>query len=61
MVNYNNYKIYTLEPIESNELDEIYIGATKNKYLSNSCAGWLDCAFKKEKKSIPNYQQKAIV
>ena len=34
MVNYNNSKIYKIEPIESNELDEIYIGATKNKYLS---------------------------
>ena len=37
------------------------VKTTKNKYFSNSCAGWLDCDFKKEKKSIPNYQQKAIV
>ena len=34
MVNYNNSKIYKIEPIESNELNDIYIGATKNKYLS---------------------------
>ena len=34
MVNYNNSKIYKIEHIESNELDDIYVGATKSKYLS---------------------------
>jgi adenylate kinase family enzyme len=34
MVNYNNGKIYKIEPIVDHEEDEIYIGSTTKQYLS---------------------------
>ena len=35
MVNYNNGKIYKIEPLCNHEDDEIYIGSTTKKYLSS--------------------------
>ena len=38
MVNYNNCKIYKIEPIEITNTNDIYIGATTKKYLSSRLA-----------------------
>ena len=32
--NYSNGKVYKIEPINSNNPDDIYIGSTTKKYLS---------------------------
>ena len=33
MVNYNNGKIYKIEPIIEHEIEEVYIGSTTKEYL----------------------------
>ena len=38
MVNYNNCKIYKIEPIEITNTNDIYIGATTTKYLCSRLA-----------------------
>ena len=38
MVNYNNCKIYKIEPIEITNTNDIYIGATTKKYLCSRLA-----------------------